>query len=298
MDRDEPLQPSPAAGTAGRADVTRPTEQTLVYIGGYGRSGSTLLALVLAEDEHTLNLGEVAMAAPLLRTRKRLCTCGRPLVSCPVWSSLAQPAGRGSAAHLELLRSAFAATPAPVIIDASKTAFRHARHPGYLRRRLGARLRMLHVVRDPRAVAWSVLRERRRDGGPQPRWGGLGLAARTAAGWMLANLVSEWFGLRHRRDYVRLRYEDAVTAGVPDAFGLRLPAGPLAGRTLMTRRDNVHAPVGNPMRRVGSATVRLDAEWRTALSPRLAAVVCVLCLPLMLRYRYLGGRPSSVVVAP
>jgi hypothetical protein len=71
-----------------RADLPPGTEVTkLVYIGGYGHSGSTLLEYLLAASPKVVACGEVAS---VLRERRRKgkCTCGREVRLCPVWGPL------------------------------------------------------------------------------------------------------------------------------------------------------------------------------------------------------------------
>jgi len=56
----------------------------LVYIGGYGLSGSTLLEYLLTANPEVAGRGEVARH---LRSfgRRKICTCGQPMRGCPVW---------------------------------------------------------------------------------------------------------------------------------------------------------------------------------------------------------------------
>src|SRR5215468_9937032 len=56
----------------------------LVYIGGYGHSGSTLLEYLLAASPMVIACGEVASVLRE-RGRKGKCTCGRKVKLCPVW---------------------------------------------------------------------------------------------------------------------------------------------------------------------------------------------------------------------
>ena len=56
----------------------------LVYIGGYGHSGSTLLEYLLAASPEVIACGEVA-SVRRERGRKAKCTCRRDIKDCPVW---------------------------------------------------------------------------------------------------------------------------------------------------------------------------------------------------------------------
>ena len=58
----------------------------LIYIGGYGRSGSTLLEYLLTSHPALVACGEVQRSVRRFEVkRERLCTCGQKLPACPVW---------------------------------------------------------------------------------------------------------------------------------------------------------------------------------------------------------------------
>ena len=58
----------------------------LIYIGGYGRSGSTLLEYLLTSHPALVACGEVQRSVRKFDVkRERLCTCGQKLPVCPVW---------------------------------------------------------------------------------------------------------------------------------------------------------------------------------------------------------------------
>jgi hypothetical protein len=172
----------------------------IVTAAGSGRSGSTLVGLVLAQDPSALCLGQTrhlweawAADAP--------CSCGRGLRACALWGQ-AVPEGLGSAAGAEAARaqgSALAALFAaaarlPDWGDPAAVRRLGAEHAGalaVLRRTLaaaasragaavlvdtsklpemalafelipGASTRVLNLVRDPRAVAVSWWRREAR----------------------------------------------------------------------------------------------------------------------------------------
>ena len=82
-----------------RTEVTK-----LVYIGGYGHSGSTLLEYLLAASPETVACGEVASVLRD-RDRKGNCTCGRSINECPVWGRpFASPCTLDGMSHEDLSR--------------------------------------------------------------------------------------------------------------------------------------------------------------------------------------------------
>jgi hypothetical protein len=156
-------------------------------------------------------------------------------------------------------------------------------------------LRVLNVVRDPRAVAWSWQRHVERPhatGGAEEMW--RIPAHRSAAQWSALQLemtaISTLGGLRS----ARLRYEDFVTdpvaalAGATEALGVPLCASDLpvveAGRTVL---GPSHGLSGNPSRfRSGSVELRRDDRWAAQMPARDRAVVTALTLPLLKAYGY------------
>jgi hypothetical protein len=156
----------------------------------------------------------------------------------------------------------------------------------------GVELKVLHVVRDPRAAAFSWRRRRSLDGDAA-------LMTRHPV-WKAAVLWSVWNAATIRLwgggPYLRVRYEDLVTdpvatmrriaafAGAPDA---RLPFT-ADGRV---RLAPTHSVAGNPARhRTGGVAVTADDEWRHALPRRSHAVVTALTAPLLPRLGYPFGR--------
>lgn len=291
---------------------------TTWFVGGSVRSGSTLLAGLLAAATGGFDAGELHLLWRSLRDG-RLCTCRLPMTECPVWSGVsdavladpgvvasgitdvgtaagaeaAEPTLRQVAAHgrrtpvnmsAQTLRTAtetaLRAVVGPVLIDSSKVA-----GTALLADRAaaadGGPLRLVHLVRDPRAVAYSALHPK-----PDPSMGGAPMPSRSAASaalvWSTYNLAFERLrGLSPRR----VRYEDLVAG--PPALLADLGAGALP--RVSDDSEPGHAIAGNPWRfdpDAAAGGVRADERWRTGLGPRDRWAVVALTAPLMLRYGY------------
>ena len=160
-DREQDSCFSPENDISGplRASLTKSRSRTevtkLVYIGGYGHSGSTLLEYLLAASPEAVACGEVASVLRD-RDRKGKCTCRRPIRECPVWGPLfASPDTLDGMSH-ESLSRALATQDGDahaILIDSTKTAWRSAAVPFRLASALGGDFALVHLVRDPRAVA-------------------------------------------------------------------------------------------------------------------------------------------------
>jgi Sulfotransferase domain len=173
-----------------------------------------------------------------------------------------------------------------------------------LHRFTGLDLRVIHLVRDSRAVAYSWTRTVRR---PEtavtsymPTYG----PAKAAWLWNAENGATEVLA-RTGTPTLRVRYEDLTTApevtlariaefcGLPSRPG-NLPSFCSDGAGHWTDLGVSHAIGGNPMRfGTGRVAIRPDDQWRTAMVASQRQTVTALTLPLLAHYRYLGRRPAA-----
>ena len=68
---------------------------TVVYLGGFGRSGSTLVERVLGTAPGWANVGELVDLARSVARTDELCGCGRRFSRCPVWNEVGAAAFGG-----------------------------------------------------------------------------------------------------------------------------------------------------------------------------------------------------------
>jgi hypothetical protein len=174
-----------------------------------------------------------------------------------------------------------------ILIDSTKTAWRSAAAPFQLARLLGPDFKLVHLVRDPRAVAWSgVKKAGRRNARPL-------LPLRTAsaaAGWWIANLSCELFGRTYPDRYIRLRYEDLARSPGDEMRDLlaKLASGAEWHAERVGANDNRHQLYGNRMRAANLtlAEVREDAAWQGDMPRPYRTLVSLLTAPLRKRYGY------------
>ncbi|MEU3457131.1 sulfotransferase [Micromonospora sp. NPDC006766] len=325
----------------------------VLFVGGLGRSGSTLLELLLAQSADVCALGEVVHLWERALGADERCGCGERFTGCLFWQRVGEHAFGGWSAvdRIEMLalkrrvdrtrhiprlaksslppeqladvrayashytriyRAALAVSGARIVVDSSK----HASLAFALRWADGLVLRVLHLVRDSRAVAYSWGKQVRRpevvDGEDfMPTFSPLAVSKL----WTAQNAAFHL--LAARAQVRRLRYEDFTAdptgtvrrlrefAGLPDdPAALRILTDPADARS--ASRDavvsspawpaRVHSIAGNPLRfNDGPLTVHRDEAWRTRLPRRSRAVVSLATLPFRLRYGYLGQRGSDSV---
>jgi hypothetical protein len=292
----------------------------VLYVAGWGRSGSTLLETLLA-GEAAVSVGETFQLwsnSPLAR----YCSCGEALASCPVWrhvvTSFDKPwddvvdemrsirrrvlrtrylphllrdhdwsGARDVRRYGSVMRSVYAAvarvTGTDTIIDSSKLPIELAALA-----RSCPRVRVIHLVRDPRAVAASWKREVTWD---MPD--GSTLHMPTHAAWSSA---ARW-NLYHGLTSIVARGLDVPTLRISYESLVRLdpvaidelaefteePALP-ARATKASQAQGLDVPVqhaiaGNPGRSSGGALVlREDNAWTSELTGSERAVVSAIGL--------------------
>ena len=324
------------------------TPVRVLYLGGLGRSGTTLLERLLGELPGAVSLGEVVHLWERGVVDGERCGCGASFHDCPFWSEVGKVAFGGweqvDIARFRALRASLdrirfipalalrrppAATRdrldayvshytrlyravrqvsgAQVVIDSSK----HASLAFCLRRAAatGASdldLRVLHVVRDSRGVAYSWTKQVRRpeavtgDGEFMAQWS----PAKAAAHWNVENAA---FALLARRGVptTLVRYEEFLRTPLASLRRIArfagLPAGEAAMAFLTDAAGSVTAQVsgnhtasGNPMRfDTGPIPLRRDDSWRTKLAPTDRRRVTAMTFPLLRHYGYLRGAPPS-----
>lgn len=311
----------------------RPTGRVpVLYVGGSGRSGSTLLERVVGQLPGLFPLGEVVFLWRRGVLEDQLCGCGERFSVCPFWSAVGARAfgGWGSIDLDDVLdlqravdrnrfiplmlageaapasyrrrlsryadylvpayRAALAEAGAGILIDSSK----HASTAFLLARVRELDVRVVHLVRDSRGVAYSWTKQVRKpeviEGASyMPRYH----PARQSLYWMAYNAMFEALPLS-RVDSMRLRYESLLRdprrevervarfAGVPataEALGF------LDDGAVVLRAN--HTVSGNPMRfKTGRLELRIDDAWRRDLPRRQAALVSSVTWPLQRRYGY------------
>lgn len=218
----------------------------VVFIGGYGRSGSTLLHRLLGSIPGFVAVGELRHVWERGYGDDQLCGCGTPFRSCPFWKAVTveafgseidvaqarrifalkrsverprrthqirlglagAPYRRRRDAYLRILADLYAAVATVSGARVIVDSTKDPTHGFALARTAGVRLRTVHLVRDSRATVHSWLRRRER---PEVHWRRELMPVvhpvDAALRWSAANVLTELLrGIGG--GYVRLRYED------------------------------------------------------------------------------------------
>ena len=307
---------------------------TYVYIGGMGRSGSTLISGLLGQLPGVVEVGELRGIWRAVQTNER-CSCGLEVSECGFWHSVGgQAFGGWDTTMVErMIRSdeailrhrqlplLLAGRPSPdvdaylmnmaalihavrivsgarVIVDSTKD------YPYFLtmKRIDDLNLHLVHLVRDPRGVAFSWTRSVERPefarhaalrNTPMARFSVL----RSSLEWVARCALFET-ARAGNTPAERLRYEELVSD--PDSAVRRIeglcrlddPRGsPEPGSRTNGPR---HTVGGNRIRfRPGPIEVTADEEWRWVMRRRDRWLVNAVTFPLSVPYGYLTGTASQ-----
>jgi len=294
----------------------------IIYIGGYGRSGSTVLDILLGNGESVAGIGEVAHLFPMLAgDLESGCACGETLSCCPFWRRVlsdfeqqglndwpgiarAQRQVEGMIGLISLVRGDFlpggsreitgylyrhsmralftstsAAAGCFTLVDSSKTTWSTIGRPLALARLACLNVKLVHLVRDGRAVMWSgakgtnaaLARGRQK----ASYWRGY----RTAVSWAIVNLLTSMMRFLLAPDqFLTLYYEDLMADSLATISRLScfLDIELCHVKEQVERGDSLqvsHLVGGNRVARQSQIRLCADDEWRKKL-------------PLVSRYLY------------
>ncbi len=304
--------------------------QRVLFIGGLGRSGTTIIEKLLNELPQTLSVGETVHLWERGVKANERCGCGEAFTDCAHWQKVGDLAFGGwenapvdrlidlrwsvdrsrrlpqmykalrsgtatddqreylDAVTKVLHASAKAAGGAEVLLDSSKhlsTAALYALDPTL-------DVRVLHIVRDPRGVAYSWMKQVARpeaDGAQMPTY----KPSRTAFRWMTDNAGFELLG--RKVPTLTMRYEDVLADPAGSLTQMASLAGIDVGQDGFEFLDGdvasfstpMHSVAGNPLRFGGeNTTLKLDDQWRSGLDKRSRQIVTAITAPGLKHYNY------------
>jgi hypothetical protein len=290
----------------------------VVYLTGWGRSGSTILNRLLIGDG-VAGVGELRLLWQRGVVKRQDCSCGQPWDSCLLWSpvvhsvlsgrigdgaseadivdtarglhELGRSAGRSMGLHLrrrggagpeyaQVLGELYRSVAATSGADLIVDSSKDPTQ-ALVARASGANVTVVHVVRDPRAVVWSHQRAK----APPP-----GATAGTTEKHSPLYVATRWttrnsFIDRRVEPDIRVRYEDMVADTEKTIHSIFAAAGvdvPREGPGFE------HLIAGNPNRfdTIRGKPLHEDAEWRTAQPGGEKRLTKAIAGRLMRRYGY------------
>jgi hypothetical protein len=307
----------------------------VVYIMGAGRSGSTVLDVILGSHPEVFGTGELIHIFREEALHRANCACGEARDACPLWTQvrarwceltgqsaitdhrelhrrfcniqsfdlglrswmrLRRRPTRQSPSLTECLNQTVALYRAIAETSGQRVIVESSKNP--LRARLLCLIpeldvRLVHLVRDARGVAWSrmkALHQSRESGIPRE------IPSKpvtvSATYWALMNGYSEQVcRLFPDRPSVRIHYEDFVAfpTDTLNALGelASLDFSQVAMQLAAGEPMNPgHLYAGNRVRTAGPIHLKQDCEWAHNLTPRQQRIIWALTARQMNRYGY------------
>jgi len=318
--------------TLNTSNISAPEDHKVkvLYVAGWGRSGSTILGRILGQVSSFFLVGELRYVWDRGLNENRLCSCGVPFRECQVWQEIMAGAF-GDDDHVDaqrliglrerelrtrhLLTSAIGSARTRVArmgeyqgnleklyravrdVRRSRVVVDTSKFPSYgyvLQHTPGIELYVLHLVRDPRAVAYSWESRRkpkmdRRDG-PGNSMTPHGFVESSLV-WDEWNLAIENVWKRKPERYMLLRYEDFVKSPRNSVQDILRFLGEEAESPFVGEREIAmevpHTFSGNPDRfQSGTVTIKPDEGWRHNMGAARQAMVTALTWPGLVRYGY------------
>jgi hypothetical protein len=305
----------------------------VLYIIGWGRSGSTIMGNLLGEIDGFFHAGELIYLWQRGLLEGRRCGCGQLVTSCELWSTVLRdcfgddfassvdaeamvkaqrdairvrhtwqllkqptdrlpqdgPLVRYCEAMLGVYKKVAEVTNARVVIDSSKRPSDAA----LLRLLPGITPYYVHLVRDPRAVAYSWARKKAQLDRDRPALLSPHSVLDSTTSWLSWNLAAESLRKRAGAAHFNLvRYEDfvaqphAVLEQILELVGEGGATVPLSEDKAAELSIN-HTVSGNPDRfSTGRVKLREDREWQSKQPTSDRLLTTLLAMPLLHRYDY------------
>lgn len=304
----------------------------VLFIGGEGRSGSTVLERLLAANPRTFAVGEGRYLLERGIGNRELCGCGEPVPECAFWSEVGKELvggweSRKGRALVEFFTSVNRRTKLPVIVSGRGAMVRRAqdflarlypaiarlsgsevvidssKHPSWAYLLSGTEtidLRVVHLVRHPSGVvqSWSrpVLRPQAVSGDGE----------RLMPAHSPLEVIIRWNGfnrLFHHLAHlavptVLVRYEDYVE-NVEETLRACLGMAGLAYKEQPVTMRSGHGIAGNPSRFADEReALVVDDRWRTEMSAvkHLAVSAMTRRVRGAYGYRYSRSEPTRPIL--
>jgi len=303
----------------------------ILYIAGAGRSGSTLLEMILGNTPGFFSGGEILDFWGHANNDKLSCGCGCLFTACPIWSRVIEHFNADQDIHVEEiyeLKQRFDRTRFlpfigfanlfdqndikkyetalktlytevkqmigdEILVDSSKTPA----HLFMLSQIPEMSIHVLHLVRDPRAVAFSWKKRAKIDPAYQAQETRMFQRSfiNSAIRWLVENVYIEAFS-KHAKAVTRMRYEDfcekpfETLSAALKALDLSISERDLTFlKSPSLNLRPTHSVGGNPVRFYNTKSIQTKDEWKSQMSYFQKLMVETLAFPDLLRYNYLKG---------
>lgn len=301
----------------------------VINISGWGRNGSTILGSILGQSEGFFFAGELRNIWKQSLINNRMCGCGVALRDCKTWDSIFEIAfsGIGNINPEKILKlsdkltryrcilnilfpfgkSEFLAdqkefintmssllhgiqnqTNCKVIVDITKNSL----YGYYLSQISDVDLYTIHLIRDPRGIAYSRKKEKIQPDSSQTVYMEKYSPFKSSLLWVVRNFLTELLLSKDPKKYLRISYFDFSNEPrkMVDQI-LQFIDEPKAQTPFSSEKEVLlgenHSVWGNPSRfNKGTVQIKPDLEWTSKLSKKDKLISTLVSLPLLPKYGY------------
>jgi hypothetical protein len=297
----------------------------VIYIAGWGRSGSTLLNSILGQMDGFFSAGELGGMWGSSFIENRPCGCGSPFHECGVWQNIIRSAYGGfdgidphrmnrlfrnetRTIHMPVFFLTYGNSPVSGIrqeyldkiaglyraiasVSGSRVIADSSKSPAYAAM-LGLipeiDLYLVHLIRDPKAVGYSWSSRKPKPGDSLRRMN----PVKSSLLWNAWNGGTEILRRRFPEKYIRIRYEDFILQPretVRKILALVQEDIPLppSFTNHAVQLNPTHTVKGNPSRLLtGKVELIPDERWKKGMHPLTKGLVDAITWPLLFKYGY------------
>lgn len=250
----------------------------LLFIASLGRSGSTLLDLLLGANPQMVGLGEVWKTLRLAGEDQHTCTCGAPGLECPVWGAILESRRRAAdqsmgESYRALVARAREVHGDAVLVDSSKDLPVLVEVAGVMDKQL----QVLFLLKDVRAYAASAADADRAPGATLVKDALHRSSFLRALQWYQRNRAFADYLQGSGLSFMQLGYEELcfrpefILGKICDFAGVPFDAMMLSPTT-----SNSHILRGNPMRWSSSRRKAIVYDNRWFYRPKIQMLAAAL----------------------
>lgn len=299
----------------------------VINISGWGRNGSTILGSILGQNEGFFFAGELRNIWKQSLINNRMCGCGVALRDCKTWDSIFEVAfsGINNIEPKKILKlsdkitryrcifnilfpfgkSEFLSTQkefttimgklllgiqnhtnCKVIVDITKNSL----YGYYLSQISDVDLYTIHLIRDPRGIAYSRKKEKIQPDSNQTVYMEKFSPFKSSLLWVVRNLLTELLLSKDPKRYLRVSYSDFANEPKKTADQiLEFIDEPQSKTPFISEKEVLlegnHSVWGNPSRfNKGHVQIKPDLEWTTKLGKADKFISTIVSLPLLPKY--------------
>ncbi len=295
----------------------------IIYIAGYGRSGSTIFEKYLVSETNCFGVGEISNYFGLINKQSTYCSCGAPVINCQFWSKVRKLLGNSAVncsrgrdcvltqpdsitraiklrfkkkeqreVYQENICKLFSSInkvipPNHIIIDSSKTAYGCINRPFNIYNKCKIEVKVIHMVRDVRAVYWSLLRGKNSTLE-------LGIKRKIAlpwiraiVGWTIANYFASLLKTKlGEENYYLLKYEDFVSNPEKTIDKIKIHFKLEKDSENLDLSQRFHQISGNRSRFNKKISIKKDYEWKIMVGKKTKILTYYATYPLNRKFKY------------